>query len=264
MGGDMRVDKCVEDILKEHGAALNTVDAIIWSHAHIDHVGRPSRFPSRTKPVVGPGIKEAFYPGRPAVKEAPVAAREFLGRKVEGLTPSQFNLEIGGLKALDYFGDGSFYLLSAPGHALGHLNALCRTTEDTFFYFAGDSVDQLSVLQTSSPSDPSVYVHALSRSCPGAALHARANRPKSEHPSEAPSLEKEAAARETLAAVQRFDADDRVFVVAAHDTSIHEILELFPETSNDWKAKDLKRKGRYSFLEEPKQQGPEGSGSGTA
>lgn len=29
MGGDMRVDKCVEDIMKEHGVARNTVDAII-------------------------------------------------------------------------------------------------------------------------------------------------------------------------------------------------------------------------------------------
>ncbi|RAK75402.1 uncharacterized protein BO72DRAFT_170513 [Aspergillus fijiensis CBS 313.89] len=209
MGGDMRVDKCVEDIMKEHGVARNTVDAIIRNHAHIDHVGRPSRFPSRTKPVVGPGIKEAFYPGRPAVKEAPVAAREFLVRKVEGLTPLQFDMEIGGLKALDYCGDGSFYILSPPGHALGHLNALARTTEDTFIYFAGYSVDQPSVLRTHSPSDLSVYVHVPSRSCPGAVLHARVNRPKSEHPSEAPSLEKEAAARETLAVVQRFDADDR-------------------------------------------------------
>ncbi|RAH40080.1 uncharacterized protein BO95DRAFT_436999 [Aspergillus brunneoviolaceus CBS 621.78] len=137
MGGDMRVDKCVEDIMKEHGVARNTVDAIIRSHAHIDHVGRPSRFSFRTKLVVGSGIKEAFYPGLPAVKAAPVVVREFLGRKVEGLTPSQFDLEIGGLKALDYFGDGNLYLLSAPGHALGHLKALSRTTEDTFIYLAG-------------------------------------------------------------------------------------------------------------------------------
>ncbi|PYH86398.1 hypothetical protein BO82DRAFT_243567, partial [Aspergillus uvarum CBS 121591] len=246
LGGDMHVDKCVDQVLKEHGVALDTINAVIWSHAHPDHVGKFSRFHDRTKLVVGPGIKKAFFAGWPVLLEAPVMRGEFFGRKVEELALSQFNLEIGGLKALDYFGDGSFYLLSAPGHALGHLNALARTTEDTFIYFAGDSVDQLSVLRTLSPSDLSLYVHVPSRSCPGAALHARSNYPI--HHSEAPSPEKEAAARETLAAVQRFDADGRVFVVAAHDTSIHGILDLFPKTSNDWHAKDLKKKGRYLFL----------------
>ncbi|KAM5476938.1 hypothetical protein MauCBS54593_000209 [Microsporum audouinii] len=43
-------------------------------------------------------------------------------------------LEIGRFRAMDFFGDGSFYLLDAPGHAEGHLCALARTTADPCTY----------------------------------------------------------------------------------------------------------------------------------
>jgi hypothetical protein len=55
-------------------------------------------------------------------------------------------------------------------------------------------------------------------------------------------------ARATIKAVQRFDADENIFVVAAHDASIRGILDLFPKMANDWKAKELKKKGRWLFL----------------
>ncbi|OJJ96936.1 hypothetical protein ASPACDRAFT_46460 [Aspergillus aculeatus ATCC 16872] len=198
LGSDLRVDKGVEDVLKEHGVALNTIDETIWSHAQIDHIRQASLLNWGTKLVVGPGIKEALYSGLPFVKEAPIWQHEFLGRKVEGLRPYEFNLEIGGLKALDYFNDGSFDLLSAPGHALGHLECPGPHHRGHLHLVRRDSVDQLSALWTPSPSDLSKYVHVPSRSCPGAALRARAKSPKPEHRSEAPSLEKEAAAREIL------------------------------------------------------------------
>ncbi|KAM5442582.1 hypothetical protein MferCBS31731_002461 [Microsporum ferrugineum] len=43
-------------------------------------------------------------------------------------------LEIGRFRAMDFFGDGSFYLLYAPGHAEGRLCALARTTADPCTY----------------------------------------------------------------------------------------------------------------------------------
>lgn len=56
------------------------------------------------------------------------------------------DLRIGGFDALDYFGDGSFYLLDSPGHTIGHINALARVTtgevdgeEDTFVLMGGDT-----------------------------------------------------------------------------------------------------------------------------
>ncbi|KAF7592336.1 hypothetical protein BBP40_000392 [Aspergillus hancockii] len=77
-------------------------------HTHRDHVGRPSLVPESTSLVVGPGLKKPIFPGYPVVRDAPVLAREFEEREVKELGVDQFNLEIGSLKALDYFNDGSF------------------------------------------------------------------------------------------------------------------------------------------------------------
>lgn len=48
-------------------------------------------------------------------------------------------LMIGRYRALDYFEDGSFYLLDAPGHDVGHMCALVRTTPSTFMFLGGDA-----------------------------------------------------------------------------------------------------------------------------
>ncbi|KAJ5435851.1 hypothetical protein N7445_006736 [Penicillium cf. griseofulvum] len=277
LGGYMRVDKHVSEILEDNGVTLNSIEAIIWSHADLDHIGRPSLFPASTALVVGPGIKESFFPGYPTVQESPVLEREFAGRDVEELALSRFDLEIGGLKALDYFGDGSFYLLSAPGHATGHLNALARTTEDTFVYFAGDTTHHLSELRPHSGSRLPELVHMPGHSCPGAAFHAihpasdfsrvaeyyrTPLRYPSRTPDEVPfhtvsqkptgeslSLNLQEA-RDTIEAVQRLDSDPNVFVVAAHDTSLQGILDFFPSRANDWKEKGLKEKGHWLFLQD--------------
>ncbi|CEL02573.1 hypothetical protein ASPCAL03741 [Aspergillus calidoustus] len=277
--GFMRVEKYVSEILEESNVALDSIEAIIWSHAHMDHVGRPSLFPTTAKLIVGPGIKQAFFPGYPTAPDSQILSREFAGREVAELSLPEFSLDIGGLKALDYFGDGSFYLLSAPGHAIGHLNALARTTDNTFLYLAGDSVHHLSELRPHAASHlpQSVALRGSSRCCPGAAFHAihplsditkvpdRYHEPLG-YPdstpdtapfftiSQTPTGESLASdvndARATIKAVQRFDADENVFVVAAHDASIRGILDLFPRTANDWKVKGLKEAGRWLFLDD--------------
>ena len=56
------------------------------------------------------------------------------------------------------------------------------------------------------------------------------------------------AARETIRKVQDFDADDRVFVVAAHDFTLFDMLHYLPEKANDWKQRQWKEKGRWTFL----------------
>ena len=38
----------------------------------------------------------------------------------------------------NYFGDGSLYVLNVPGHAIGHVSALVRTTPDTAVFMGGD------------------------------------------------------------------------------------------------------------------------------
>ena len=111
------IEKNVSEILEGDRdlGGLEGVKAIIWSHAHFDHTGDPSTFPSNVDLMVGPGMKEAYMPGWPTKEDAPVLESCFEGREVKEISFEGTNLEIGGFQALDFFNDGSFYLLNAPG-----------------------------------------------------------------------------------------------------------------------------------------------------
>jgi len=87
----------VIDILKNNNIAADQISGIIWryvlttpeqfimpklmntlcSHWHFDHVGNPSQFPPSTDLIVGPGFKNAFYPGYPAIPDSPVREIDF-------------------------------------------------------------------------------------------------------------------------------------------------------------------------------------------
>lgn len=118
-GGIIDVPKDVSDHLREGNVSLEEINAIIWSHHHLDHIGDPSRFPPPTALVVGPGFKtdQTTFPGYPANSDARTVDDAFHGRELVELDFSAAPLEIGGFPALDYFGDGSFYLLYTKGHS---------------------------------------------------------------------------------------------------------------------------------------------------
>ncbi|KAK1974557.1 metallo-beta-lactamase superfamily protein [Colletotrichum cereale] len=276
MGMTMTAQKYVSEILTENGVDLGGIEALIWSHAHPDHIGRPSLFPASASLLVGPGIKQAYFPGWPAVPDAPILAREFEGREVRELDFCAADLEIGGLGALDYFADGSFYLLSAPGHDVGHVNALARTTRDSFVYLAADSFHHGSLLRPHAGARLPDDVRLPGLCCAGRAFHAihpvAGNAAELRHydrvlgpaggdadgvafhtiPETAEGRTLLAldvrGARETLAAVKRFDASPDVLVVAAHDAGLHGVVDLFPKGANEWKRKGWKESGRWLFL----------------
>ncbi|KAJ5515148.1 hypothetical protein N7463_004700 [Penicillium fimorum] len=75
-------------------------------------------------------MKAGFLPGYPENPTSPVLASDFEGRELIEIS-FENGLEIGGFRAHDYFGDGSFYLLDSPGHCAGHLSALARTTSSS-------------------------------------------------------------------------------------------------------------------------------------
>lgn len=64
-GLEATVDKHVADILKDGGVNLSSVNSIIWSHYHYDHIGDIRTFPPSTELVVGPGFSEAYLPAYP-------------------------------------------------------------------------------------------------------------------------------------------------------------------------------------------------------
>ncbi|KAL2144222.1 hypothetical protein VTI28DRAFT_9433 [Corynascus sepedonium] len=144
LGWTVNVEKDVSEILKAGGVDVKTVEAIIWSHHHFDHTGNPNTFPPSTSLIVGPGFKATMLPGYPANPDSPILESDLANRQLieldfspasasgtqssRGGTPRFAPLSIGRFRALDYFNDGSFYLLDTPGHATGHISALARVT----------------------------------------------------------------------------------------------------------------------------------------
>ena len=87
---------------------------VLYSHYHWDHSGDPSTFPPSTALVVGPGFKDAFVPAYPTKPGCAIHESDYAGRELREIA-FDGELTIGGFKAFDYFGDGSFYLLDSPG-----------------------------------------------------------------------------------------------------------------------------------------------------
>lgn len=56
------------------------------------------------------------------------------------------------------------------------------------------------------------------------------------------------AARTTLHKIESFDAHESILVIAAHDWSLRDVVEFYPNKANDWKRKGWKEAGRWRFL----------------
>lgn len=106
---------------------LDAIEGVIWSDWHFVHTGDPSTFPPSTKLTVGGGFRDAFLPGYPADPRGHVLETDFSRSEIVEIDFGGSSTTNGKFKALDYFGDGSFYIPDSPGHAFGHINALCQT-----------------------------------------------------------------------------------------------------------------------------------------
>ncbi|KAI4190992.1 MAG: hypothetical protein L6R41_000442 [Letrouitia leprolyta] len=269
-GWSVTVEKGVADILKDNGVEPASVNAIIWSHLHWDHTGDPSTFPHSTDLVVGPGFKEAFTPGYPANQDSPILESDYTGRNLREISFDS-KLEIGGYKAFDYFGDGSFYLLDSPGHAIGHMCALARTSTSpsTFIFLGGDCAHHGGEYRPSSsnplPSNlsPSPLPHLHPTTCPGSLfipIHRLYNPANRAHATDTPTSEPfyliaasgandVTQARASVKKMSNFDGHEGIFVMIAHDAHVQDIVRCFPEgKANDWKREGWKEKATWRFL----------------
>jgi glyoxylase-like metal-dependent hydrolase (beta-lactamase superfamily II) len=89
--------------------------AHLCSHFHWDHTGNPSTFPETTALMVGPGTKANFLPGYPVDPTSHILESDYAGRELHEVEFANIPLKIGPFRAIDWFGDGSFYLLDSPG-----------------------------------------------------------------------------------------------------------------------------------------------------
>ncbi|KAK2786350.1 hypothetical protein FQN53_006718 [Emmonsiellopsis sp. PD_33] len=212
----------VEDVydgLKKAGLdAQKDIDVVIFSHLHYDHVGDPGGFGAGTKFVIGPGAAGLLgdgprtWPGdEGSIFDSGLLAGRAEGRVVELPAPAPEDPEEEEKKkeafwkplgpfpyAHDYFGDGSVFIINAPGHLLGHINLLVRVGLEKWMYLAGDTAHDVRVYR--GTRELAVYPDPKS----GRMVCAHGD---------------QEAAHEHMLRVRRFEEDEggRVEVVLAHD-----------------------------------------------
>ena len=268
-GIGLHVDQDMSELLAKHGISPSDIDSVIFSHHHDDHTGDTTKFPPSTRIIVGPGYKEEYLPGYPEDPDSIDTTSDlYEGREVLEMDFASSDPKvctIGGFKAYDYFSDGSFYLLSTPGHTVGHLSAIARTVsedgESTFIFVGGDIVSSNSVFRPSEgiPFPDQVPTMTAHDFCPGELLekfHQRYGQQQGKGLTQTTPFCDVAGQDHDLAESQRntsklslFDDEDDIFVVWAHDLHLQDVIEFFPVRANDWKAKGWKQKVHWRWLD---------------
>ncbi|KAI1773937.1 beta-lactamase-like protein [Hypoxylon cercidicola] len=265
-GGSLHVPKGVREVLDEHGVDTKSIEAVVWSHAHLDHTGDPSTFEPSTTLIVGPGCKREMFPGYPANPDAVfILEADYIGRNVKELDFSSSGIKIGKFPAIDYFGDGSFYFLDAPGHCIGHICGLARVTSnpDSFILMGGDAVHHDGELRPSKflnipgSISPHPFLPHSATPCPGE-LFDKVLRAGKDEPFYVPSSRSPdnpyvvhfdpAEATETIRKLQEVDAHENILVVPAHDQYMLGVVDFFPKRANDFAQKGWVKKARWMFL----------------
>ena len=149
--------------LARNGVDPQSINAVILSHVHWDHHGDPGDFPNATF-FVGHGSLDVLTKGLPGRGSHSNFERGLFQRShVHELSLPRASADVFGDPSVneavfgpgsslvtwqalapfeataDVFGDGSLYLISAPGHLPGHINLLCRVGNKRWMYLAGDS-----------------------------------------------------------------------------------------------------------------------------
>ncbi|CAK7203201.1 hypothetical protein SEUCBS139899_005932 [Sporothrix eucalyptigena] len=242
----MKTERDIDEILLEAGITLETVDSMIWSHWHFDHHGAPEKFPPSVEIVVGPRFKELFMPGFPVRPDAILADAYFEGREVREVS-FDTSLVVGGFPAVDYFGDGSFYLLDSPGHAVGHMCALARTTPTTFVFLGGDICHSPGVYRPNTAYHVPAHCACSHIEVPDAPLFHLSSTANTV------SLDVKAG-QESIAKMLQFEASADVLVCIAHDLALVKMLPLLNDDPsrdiNDWQVQGYKDKARWFWLSE--------------
>lgn len=171
-------------------------------------------------------------------------------------------LKIGQFPAFDYFGDGSFYLLNTPGHAIGHLCGLARTTLDTFVLMGGDVCHYSGIMRPSkylplpeTISPHPCYPNSERSLCPG---HVWVDLQRSRGRSTTDTLfdmtfgADITLATKTVSKLQELDCNENVFVIIAHDQVVRDEVPHFPQSLNHWKEKGWGQKLKWMFMRDLK------------
>jgi hypothetical protein len=141
---------------------------------------------------------------------------------------------------------------------VGHLNGLARTTTkpDTFIYMAADTVHhggefRPSYLQPlpSTPIDaPGLDPDPAKQQKQILGLHPKHSQTETFLEVSHDFPDDYEPAMQTIEKLQAFDADEKVFVVFAHDTGLLDVVDTYPQRANEWKEKGWREKTLWRFI----------------
>jgi len=142
----IKVDQDAKESLIKGGVDPTKVGHVILSHLHWDHVGDNSAFTTATF-VLGDEGRPLLSPGFPGDPESRYTAETAPEGRTQWVSSTDWK-PIGPFPlALDFFGDGSIYLIDAAGHLPGHLNLLVRNSPTgSWVFLGGDSMHDVRIL----------------------------------------------------------------------------------------------------------------------
>ncbi|KZT57141.1 hypothetical protein CALCODRAFT_517617 [Calocera cornea HHB12733] len=232
-------------------ATLDTLSGLILSHVHVDHYGALDEFPAEIPLIVGPGTKAwvdtssdddrpiplSFWKHPKVISE--VGEEGARGRGKQWQKVGSFD------KGWDFFGDGSMWIMQAPGHCPGHQVALCRvsTSPDTYVLLSGDTCHSRYIYSPFPGPDL--------RSDVACWVHPSHGPPGSEKGETTMHVDLEEAYR-SIARLTRMEMEDNVICIVAHETEMARELDLgigqMKQGWDKWKENGWK-KGKESGIQ---------------
>jgi glyoxylase-like metal-dependent hydrolase (beta-lactamase superfamily II) len=109
--------------LKKLGFSADQVKVVITSHGHLDHIGNIEMFPKATHVLQKKELYQIWWP------EKFQRGGAFVMADYDGAREFKY-LELAG--DYDLFGDGSVFILSTPGHTMGHQSVIVRIGDKSY------------------------------------------------------------------------------------------------------------------------------------
>lgn len=209
-------------------------------------------------------------PAYPINEKSAFFETDYKGRELVEIVQSKFNIQIGEFGAHDFFGDGSFYLLDVPGHEIGHMCGLARVTigneqeEDSFILMGADTCHHAGQIRPTSylqlPDE--IRPHPKDTNCMSLIkgemlreIHPKETAYKTCPFYEVGVLENGFCISEdpevfmqSIEKMAPFDAAVNILLVFAHDSTLQDVIELFPAKANNWRKTDIKEETRWRFM----------------
>ena len=121
----------IDKLLEKVGYSVGDVKIVITSHSHLDHIGNIEMFPDAIHVIQKKELYQAWWPEKFQRGGAHVIAdyddaRDFTYFELDG--------------DYDLFGDGSMFVISTPGHTLGHQSVKVQLADTGAVLLTQDAV----------------------------------------------------------------------------------------------------------------------------